>query len=297
MVTPRNPVDRNEGTTGTAQTGEVRSASPRRVGTETSRTRAQLLDCVEQLMLDKGYAAISYRAVAAKADVTAGTVQYYFPTLDDLFVATVRRRSEQGRQRLVEALQDRADQPLRTLWEYTKDETTSALVLEFMALANHRRSIRNEITDATTAASGGAARSADDQMERGGARRGRDRRRRAVAGRMAVPHDRCPDDDATRGGLRDHDRPRRPGVAVRDLPRLGRATCRRRGAEQRRAASRHCSHDAERSPEWATHGAALERCTTWVAHGCRARAVGCTASSRLAYPPAHPLKPIIGRTV
>ncbi len=101
-------------------------------------------------MLDKGYAAISYRAVAAKADVTAGTVQYYFPTLDDLFVATVRRRSEQGRQRLVEALQDRADQPLRTLWEYTKDETTSALVLEFMALANHRRSIRNEITDATT---------------------------------------------------------------------------------------------------------------------------------------------------
>lgn len=148
-MTPKDPVDRHEDAAGIARASEVRTAPPRRVGTETSKTRIQLLDCVEQLMLDEGYAAVTYRAVAAKADVTAGTVQYYFPTLDDLFIATVRRRSESGLQRLVEALRDRPDQPLRTLWEYTKDETTSALVLEFTALANHRRSIRAEITDRT----------------------------------------------------------------------------------------------------------------------------------------------------
>ena len=54
-------------------------ASTRRVGAETSKTRDLLLDCVERLMLDTGYAGVSYRAVAAKAGVTAGLVQYYFP--------------------------------------------------------------------------------------------------------------------------------------------------------------------------------------------------------------------------
>jgi AcrR family transcriptional regulator len=46
---------------------EVRMASPRRVGAEKSETRHALLDCVEQLMRDEGYPAVTYRAVAAKA--------------------------------------------------------------------------------------------------------------------------------------------------------------------------------------------------------------------------------------
>ena len=71
-------------------------ASPRRVGAETSKTRDRLLDSVERLMVKDGYAAVTYRAVAAKAGVTSGLVQYYFPALDDLFVAAIRRRSEQN---------------------------------------------------------------------------------------------------------------------------------------------------------------------------------------------------------
>ena len=67
----------------------------------------RLLDCVERLMLETGYAAVTYRAVAAKAGVTSGLVQYYFPTLDDLFVAAIRRRSEQNLERLADALRDR----------------------------------------------------------------------------------------------------------------------------------------------------------------------------------------------
>ena len=47
---------------------------------------------------------MTYRAVAAKAGVTPGLVQYYFPTLDDLFVAAIRRRSGQNLARLAEAL-------------------------------------------------------------------------------------------------------------------------------------------------------------------------------------------------
>jgi len=107
-----------------------------------------LLDSVEQLMLDQGYAAVTYRAVAASAGVTAGLVQYYFPTLDDLLVATVRRRSEQNLERLQAALAG-DDHPLRVLWDYSNHEATAALTIEFMALANHRESIRAEIAEMT----------------------------------------------------------------------------------------------------------------------------------------------------
>ena len=122
-------------------------ASPRRVGTETSKTRSVLLDSTERLMLDQGYAAVTYRSVAAKSEVTAGLVQYYFPTLDDLFIALLRRRSERNLEKLLERLEAQAGEPLRVLWEYSSDETTAALLMEFMALANHRKTIRAEIAE------------------------------------------------------------------------------------------------------------------------------------------------------
>ena len=123
-------------------------ASRRRVGSETSETRQALLDSVERLMINKGYAGVTYRSVASQAGVTPGLVQYYFPTLDDLFVAAIRRRSEQNLARLQESL-DRDDDPLRVLWEYSNNEATAALTTEFMALGNHRKSIRSEIAEVT----------------------------------------------------------------------------------------------------------------------------------------------------
>jgi AcrR family transcriptional regulator len=122
-------------------------ASPRRVGAETSKTRSVLLDSTERLMLDEGYAAVTYRSVAARSEVTAGLVQYYFPTLDELFIALLRRRSERNLENLLERLEVQSDQPLRVIWEYSSDETTAALLMEFMALANHRKTIRAEIAE------------------------------------------------------------------------------------------------------------------------------------------------------
>src|SRR5262249_7375273 len=86
---------RREPTHGRRPSGasDVVTAAARRVGATTSKKRDELLDAVERLMVREGYAAVTYRAVAAKAGVTAGLVQYYFPTLDDLFTAAIRRRS------------------------------------------------------------------------------------------------------------------------------------------------------------------------------------------------------------
>jgi len=119
--------------------------APRRIGTESSKTRAVLLDRAETLMLDEGYAAVTYRVLAARAGVTAGLVQYYFPTLDDLFVALLERRSDRNLERLHTALESRPDEPLRIAWEFSTDETSAALLMEFMALANHRKTIRAAI--------------------------------------------------------------------------------------------------------------------------------------------------------
>ncbi|MBL7491718.1 TetR/AcrR family transcriptional regulator [Frankia sp. AgB1.9] len=116
---------------------------PRRVGTETSAKRADLLDAAERLMLAEGYAAVTYRVVAAQAGMTPSLVQYYFPTLDELFLALVRRRSEQTVGALVRALE--TDQPLRAIWEFANNRTAAALIAELMALANHRKAIRSEI--------------------------------------------------------------------------------------------------------------------------------------------------------
>ena len=125
------------------------AVSPRRVGAETSKTRDALLDCVEKMMLEEGYASISYRALAAKAGVTASLVQYYFPSLDDIFLAAIRRYSERNLEHLRTALQKRTDDPLHAMWDYSWGEATGALITEFMALGNHRKSIQSEIADVT----------------------------------------------------------------------------------------------------------------------------------------------------
>jgi AcrR family transcriptional regulator len=125
------------------------AASPRRVGAETSKTRDTLLDCVEKMMLEDGYASVSYRALATKAGVTPSLVQYYFPSLDDIFIAAIRRYSERGLAYLAKTLQKRADDPVHALWESSRNEPTSALMTEFMALGNHRKNIRAEIASAT----------------------------------------------------------------------------------------------------------------------------------------------------
>ncbi|VEG46872.1 TetR family transcriptional regulator [Mycolicibacterium flavescens] len=125
------------------------AASPRRVGAETSKTRDTLLDAVEKMMLEEGYASVSYRALAAKAGVTASLVQYYFPSLDDIFLAAIRRYSERNLAVLSKALETRSEDPLHALWEYSWDEATGALITEFMALGNHRKSIASEIAEVT----------------------------------------------------------------------------------------------------------------------------------------------------
>lgn len=122
---------------------EVKTPPGRKIGQENSATRAALLDAAELLMLEEGYAAVTSRRLGAKAEVKPQLVHYYFRTMDDLFIAVFQRMAERGLKAATESLQ--SDQPLRVLWEQSRDPSGAAMNLEFMALANHRKVVRAEI--------------------------------------------------------------------------------------------------------------------------------------------------------
>jgi AcrR family transcriptional regulator len=122
----------------------VPSAPPsRRIGGVDSKTRAQLLDAAESLLLDEGYGAVTSRRIAAKAGLKPQLVHYYFRTMDDLFLEVFRRRADENLARAERALA--ADGSLRVLWQLNADPCGGRFNIEFVALANHRKAIRTEI--------------------------------------------------------------------------------------------------------------------------------------------------------
>jgi AcrR family transcriptional regulator len=121
----------------------ARAPSSRRLGSQDSKTRSQLLDAAEQLLLEEGYAAVTSRRVAARADLKPQLVHYYFRTMDDLFLEVFRRRAEANVARIEREVT--SDPSLRTLWELNADPRGATFLVEFVALANHRKEIRAEI--------------------------------------------------------------------------------------------------------------------------------------------------------
>ena len=117
--------------------------SARRIGAPDAKNRGVLLDAAEQLMLEEGYAAVTSRRVAEKAALKPQLVHYYFRTMDDLFLAAFRRRAEEGLEAQARVLQAR--QPLWALWRFNTDPAATAITMEFIALANHRKALKAEI--------------------------------------------------------------------------------------------------------------------------------------------------------
>jgi len=102
-----------------------------------------LIDATSQVMVEEGYAAATSRRVAAKAGVKPALVHYYFPTMDELYLAVFRRGAAVYLQRQKEALA--SARPLHAFWDTLTEPTDTRLLLEFMGLANHRKDIRAEI--------------------------------------------------------------------------------------------------------------------------------------------------------
>ena len=105
--------------------------------------RRRILDATEEVMLKEGYAAVSSRSVATAVGIQASLVHYYFPTLDDLFVALLRRRAGRNVERMAEALA--SSEPLRAWWQLASDTRGTAMFVELLAAANHRPALKAEV--------------------------------------------------------------------------------------------------------------------------------------------------------
>lgn len=117
----------------------------RRLGSEQSTTRDAILDATARIMVEEGYAAVTSRRVAARVGMHAGNVHYYFPTVDDLFVAVLERESKQRPQRIAEALA--SPTPIASLWRLATDTSGVGLMNEMVAAANHRKVLRTHLTE------------------------------------------------------------------------------------------------------------------------------------------------------
>ena len=118
-------------------------AAERRSRAATEAKRVRILDATEEIILESGYAAVSSRSVAGRVEMQAPHLHYYFATIDDLFVAVLRRRSGRSVERMADAL-DSAE-PLRAWWELASDRRGTALFVELLAAANHRPALKDEI--------------------------------------------------------------------------------------------------------------------------------------------------------
>jgi AcrR family transcriptional regulator len=117
--------------------------SPRRIGSPDAKNREVLLDATEQLIIEEGYASVSSRRVADKAGLKPQLVHYYFRTMDDLFLALLQRNGEVGL--AVQAAALASDRPLTALWEFNRVSASTGLAMELAAMANHRKTVRDEV--------------------------------------------------------------------------------------------------------------------------------------------------------
>jgi AcrR family transcriptional regulator len=117
-------------------------AATRRMGLENSSSRTALMDGVEAVMREDGYAALTARSVAERAGLKHQLVYYYFQTMDDLLMATYRRHIGRVQERTEQAF--RQPRPLHAFWEVCSNPYDARLNMEFMAMANHNDAIRAE---------------------------------------------------------------------------------------------------------------------------------------------------------
>lgn len=115
-------------------------ASPRRIGTEGSETRAVLLVAAEKLMRAEGYSAVTSRRLAKFAGLKPQLVHYYFRTMDELFEAMFRKGAEEYLAALKRICEE-AD-PLLAMWRMSCNADVAVMTVEFLALANRHDGIR-----------------------------------------------------------------------------------------------------------------------------------------------------------
>ncbi|MFH8896601.1 TetR/AcrR family transcriptional regulator [Streptomyces coeruleorubidus] len=83
--------------------GERAAGGKPRLTRQGSIRRTSLLDAAETVLVDKGNASASLRAIADAAGIRIGHLQHYFPTRADLIKAVLERALDRSLERLADA--------------------------------------------------------------------------------------------------------------------------------------------------------------------------------------------------
>lgn len=108
-----------------------------------TRTRLKLIEAASDILGDEGYVAFTARRIAARADLKAQLVHYYFSSMEDLVVTVFQRTSAAYFRLHDEALS--APRPLRALWELNSNMPEANRMMEFVALARQYPLLREEM--------------------------------------------------------------------------------------------------------------------------------------------------------
>jgi AcrR family transcriptional regulator len=127
----------------TTATDTLAKAPRKKRYVERPDVREILLDAAESLIRKDGYAAATARRVAEQVGMKHQVVFYYFGSQDELLVSVFRRRAKAQRERLEAALS--SDAPLSAMWDAIQDPEMVRFTIEFMALAYHSETIREEV--------------------------------------------------------------------------------------------------------------------------------------------------------
>jgi AcrR family transcriptional regulator len=112
-----------------------------RRGVESSETRAQLIRLAARLIRDEGCDALTARRLAADLGLKRQIVHYYFGTIEDLFIAVIRRSVDKMHERVKKELSQ--EEPLRGICALAN--MVSSTVFEFSAMAMRSEAIKAEM--------------------------------------------------------------------------------------------------------------------------------------------------------
>ena len=112
-----------------------------------------ILAAATQVFIDEGFASFGLRRVAQAMGISLGTLQYYFPTLDDLLGATLVGLMNTANEEVYkiadgpEPVEDRIILVCDFVIEVNRRQTTSQLIFEALSLAQRNAMARRIVAD------------------------------------------------------------------------------------------------------------------------------------------------------
>lgn len=97
---------------------------PSRVQRKRGRRMQEILRAAAQLFGERGYEAVTVEQVAARLDVTKGSIYYYFPTKDELGTAAIETLADDWTARLQQLPAGRTGPPSARLRALVREQVT-----------------------------------------------------------------------------------------------------------------------------------------------------------------------------